>query len=495
MTRLTSILFLGIAACAHAGDPDPECAGGKCDDTAGGTCEDKRYGDGVCQPSLACAVPDIDCFVTFDDDAAAATWFTAFEQQVAMEELRAPRAIVAEADPRFQKARALLDRGWAAFRDARPVGVLYGKRPAVIVVEDTEPNAFVIPDLASERAGFAVVVQTGILETGATDDQLLGVMMHELQHAVGLHVLDSVADALRTFYIADGREPIGREQVADARATKAGKAWREIAGEVGPYANAELLGLPLQGQLDQIFGALLRSAANNPLGCANAAAQYQAVTAQIQAQLDPESGALPAQPDLAPRVTALYNALRDECFANTTVTFVELVAQIARVTPAEIEASLTPEDRALVANKHVVDAIWALGLDRRAKLRQIEHDYSREVLAGWDTLRYFSYEEDADDVSVTVLREAGLAPAALGDFFLGAFAQPSCTTLLERGVVPPYGVDLVDEHHAPCWRVHHVRQYAEHTAPATAARRVVATTPEVPRPRLLPKRASDRIRY
>ena len=493
MTRLTLALLL-FSACAQTSDPEPACTGGKCDGNGGGTCEDPRYGDGVCQPQLSCAVPDSDCFVTFDSDAATAQWFTAFEQLLASEEGRAPRAFVAEADPRFQKARALLDRGWEAFRTSRPVGSLWSKRPGLVVLEDTEVNAFVVPDLATNNSAFAVIVQTALLETGASDDELLGVMMHELQHAVGLHVIPSVSDELRTFYIAEGREPIGREQAADPRAEKAGKLWREVAVEVGPYSNGELLGMPLEGQLERILSTVL-SLVQNDLGCVSAGAFYRALRADLETRIDPNSGALRADAALTQRVTQLYNDLRNNCLDTFAMSFVEVVAQISGNQPAEIEAALTPADLALVKGKHVLDAIWALGLDRRAQLRQIEHDYSRETLSPWSTLRFFSYEEDADDVSVTVLREAGLAPDGLAGFFLATFTHPSCAPILESGEVPPYGVDLRDEHHAACWRADHLRRYAKHTAPKGAARRAQTETTLPARRPLLPPRVSDRIRY
>src|SRR5262245_60947039 len=72
-------LTSAIAACAanSHGDDGQHCSGGKCDGDgsgSGGMCSDPRYGDGTCQTSLNCDIPDIDCFHTFSDDAAAAMW-------------------------------------------------------------------------------------------------------------------------------------------------------------------------------------------------------------------------------------------------------------------------------------------------------------------------------------------------------------------------------------------------------------------------------------
>jgi hypothetical protein len=51
---------------------------------------------------------------------------------------------------------------------------------------------------------------------------------------------------------------------------------------------------------------------------------------------------------------------------------------------------------------------------------------------------------------------------------LPADAQADCTAILGREEVPPYG-DLVDEHHAFCWRTYHVSALADSDSDATSA--------------------------
>jgi len=183
MKTLAFLAFASVAlatACATDTGGDPDCSHGKCD--VDQTCSDARYGDGTCQTDLSCQVPDIDCFRTFDSDAEAATWFGEFEAASAMEAGGQPRKLLDASDPRFAHVRELADRGWAAFSKARPVGQLAEKRPAVVLIDDDTPNAFVVPDLASGKAAFSIQVQSGLLSLGASDDSVLGVMMHELQH-------------------------------------------------------------------------------------------------------------------------------------------------------------------------------------------------------------------------------------------------------------------------------------------------------------------------
>jgi Zn-dependent protease with chaperone function len=92
---------------------------------------------------------------------------------------------LAETDPRFVKARELLDRGWETFRKHRAVAQLAERKPALVVIDDPVVNAFVIGDHKTGLSVFSVHVQTGALDAMAPDDANLGLMMHELQHGCG----------------------------------------------------------------------------------------------------------------------------------------------------------------------------------------------------------------------------------------------------------------------------------------------------------------------
>ncbi|MBX3160467.1 MAG: hypothetical protein KF773_31165 [Deltaproteobacteria bacterium] len=485
-TRIPCLLAITLAACT-AGDDDLDCAEGRCDQT----CSDPRYGDGTCDPSLPCAVPDIDCFRTFADDAAGAAWFAELEGRIAANEGRAARRVVPEGDPRFAPVRELLDRGWEAMRTNRPVGRLARERPALVIVEDETVNAFVMPeDLDQQRASFAVMVHTGTLAIPTTDDANLGLMMHELQHAVGLHVVASVKEGMALYYLADeGYEPIGREQRDDPGVREAASLWRARASEIGHLVNAELRGLPMGGDLQVVLRRVVQAGAQaNPNACANARALLTSIAVDIDTATDPISGAVALGASFGPRVTAALAALRTECVPSAP-SFVEVVAELGGTTPQQIEAQLGAEDRALIGNKHIVDAIAALTEDRRAKMRAVEAAVPEVLGRPWTAIRYFSEEEDADDTSVPVLRAAGLDPAGLGTFLADVLLDPpasaACKDLLRAGAIPAYGVNLDDTHHGTCWRVHHIDQLAA-AGRARPRKRIQVHAPvEVPRlPRL-----------
>ncbi len=403
-------------------------------------------------------------------------------------------------DPRFEKTRALLDQGWEAFRAHRPVGELAALRPGLVVLDDESPNAFVAPDLTSGNAGFAVMVQTGLFRGDGDDDGAIGVMMHELQHAIGLHVVADVKDRLRRFYVAPPTgEPIGMHEQDDATARRFGVAWRGGADEVGSFTDTALGGLPLGGQLEIAFDAArAQGMALNPAACTASDARYAALRSDILTSVDAISGAITLDGGQLPaRVAGTLAAIRNECLAGFTRDFIEVVAALTGGTVEAIEAGLTAEDKALVKGKHVMDGIAALALDRRAKMRALEVEFETTTGRPWSALRYFSYEEDADDVSVPVLRAAQFDPSALGPFLVSLLAPAAvtrCHALLDERTVPPYGVDLLDEHHSICWRAHHIRQVAESTG-KRASRPVPHVEVASPARLPIPRRLSDRLAY
>ncbi|MBA3499366.1 MAG: hypothetical protein M4D80_30530 [Myxococcota bacterium] len=476
-----------LSGCLVGDTDDDDCTVGKCDGD-GNSCSDKRYGNGTCDLQLDCAAPDIDCFVTFDDDAAAATWFAEFEAKWAEEEHREPRKLLGPSDPRWAKTRALLDDGWAAFKANRPVGELREKRPGLVLLDDSAPNAFVAPDLHNGNAGFAVMVQTGLFETGGSQDGAMGVMMHEFQHVIGLHIVGDTKERTRKFYFAGIEEPLGKFETDDMVARRYGETWLAHADDVGRYREAALRGLPMDGQLVQMLQAAVGQAGTMQVpACLTARMNLSALANEIAGTADPITGEIVVAANVPSRVDQVMGSLKSACFANFNVDFIGVVAAATGVTAAAIEAQMMPSDVALVKGKHVVDGFIAIVSDRRAQMRTLEAELASKVGKQWSKLRYFSTEEDADDVSVLVLRGAKIQPDAIGPFFVSFLlgdGPQRCTAMLARRELPPYGQDLTDDHHSTCWRAHHVRQLAEHDG--KSAHVAKSPMPSVAQPRRLP---------
>jgi hypothetical protein len=487
MTKLAPLVLL--AACTASAPTAPECTSGKCDGDGGvdQACNDPRYDDGKCDLDLTCADPDIDCYRTFATDAEAATWWSATERA----ELGQMYPIVPESDPRFVRVRAALDKGWEAFKLNRPVGKLADKRPALVVVDQPLARAaFVYTDSAAGNQPFAVMVETAGLESGADDDALLGVMMHELQHAVGLHNLGNNASKLRKFYAAHaGTEPMGRDQHDDADLRYVGEAWMDAATEVGPYSQPELGGLPLEGDLHTILSAAISSGqGSHAAACDPVAMRIDQITSTVLAAADPLDGALPDLTGVDTAVSDALDALATDCLGDFPYGFIEVGAALANITPAEFEAHLDAHDLALVKGVPFVTGLTALVEDRRDTMRTAEQLFTESSHESWNQLRYFSVEEDADDVSTIVMHGAGLDPTSVAGFFRAVLPVPSrtaCDNLLADGL-PGYGVDLTDPHHAVCWRIGHVQREAK-----TFRQRPVAHAPiphALHKPGKLPKK-------
>ncbi|HEU0032006.1 MAG TPA: hypothetical protein VFQ53_15340 [Kofleriaceae bacterium] len=461
-----ALLLASLASgCVTADGDDQDCFGGKCD---GGkdVCEvEHRYGNGTCD--VDCTQADIDCFTMFDDQASAETWFAGFEQTQAMQENREPRKLIASTDPRFVHMQELLEQGWQSYRRNMPVGRLE-KTPALIVIDDASVNAFVALDRPTMKIPWAVMVQTGALETGQPDYAILGVVMHELTHAVKLHVMPGVGDKIRIHYqlTGDGPEPFGYQMKDDPRAREAITAWRDLGEEAGSVAYAELNGMPVPGSLlSTMLTATLATA--DPAKCASTVTRVDALNVFLAEHTNPLTSMLVlASPEDRTQLDSLTKAflteLRDVCLAGSTLDLFQMMAEQFSVTPEEIAAEFPVSEQQSVAGKHVIDQITILAADRHCRMRDIaillQQDTGRDI----STLRYFSTEEAADDASVPVLLDMGLPGDGVGVFFTSLLPESGrvpCQQLLDAGTNPPYG-DLVDEHHGTCWRTAHVKALA-----------------------------------
>jgi hypothetical protein len=275
-------------------------------------------------------------------------------------------------------------------------------------------------------------------------------------------------------------------------ARRYGESWKTLAATAGHFYDERLRALPMGGQLTQVLQAALAQAGTMQVpACMTARASLNMVVIDAASSLDALTGNLTVDASIPGRADQAIADVKTACFASFSVDLIGVMAAAENVPAATIEAAMAPDDVALVKGKHVIDGFSALLLDRRAKMRQLETDLASKVGKQWTNLRFFSDEEDADDVSVIVLRGAKIDPPyAIAGFltgFLPADAQPRCADLLARREVPPYGQDLTDEHHSFCWRAHHTRQLAEQLdRDAHSSRMANRQVPSFSTPRPLP---------
>ena len=495
--HLSSLAFILLAAaCGAEGDPDRpgDCAGGKCDQPAD-SCElEGRVGDGACD--LDCAAPDIDCFHLFDDHAAAEAWFAGFEAQLAAEEGRAPRRTVSPDDPRFQHMRALLDAGWSSYATSAPIGRL-DRAPELILIDDTLSNAWATIDLASKRSAWVIMVHTALLAGQHDDDAMLGLVMHELEHAAQLHLVPGTKDRITRYYqVPPGQpEPFGFQMESQPLAAEAITGWIALAGEVGGVPLAEMNGMPLpQSVHERVLTAAHQAGfENDPARCAAAGARRDELFAFFRERLSRFDFELHLGPGEAQRLGELtffyLSELRDVCLAGASFDVIDVVAALSGATRDAVLAQTPAEDLQLIAGLGVVDQIRALTLDRYGKMHAIDQQLRALTGAGLESMRYYSYEEAADDRAVDVLHQGGRDPAGNGQFLFTVVEEEApaeaqrCAEVIAAGAMPHYG-NLSDPHHAACWRIWHTQALAAHVLAGGALARIVRRgLPPPPAPR------------
>ena len=438
------------SACAidDAPDDDGAVGGGKHDGGGdhGQTCMDVQHGDGVCHVGLVCGVPDIDCFQVFASDAEAASWISQIHGV----------ATAAASDPLYTRGRALTDRAWAAYTAHNQVGELASRHMSTVVVHDNTLNAWVTGVPEATKVALSIHLHSALLAPAISDEEILGVLFHELAHITKLHVLPEVKEATAQFYLAGGAaEPIGAAQPDDARVRAQVKPWIDLALVAGPYMQPELGDVPYGGDL----GALLDEMAGAvPSQCTTEVSELYNLLRQIQTStgIVDENITVTAQTgqflDLALDRLVVCNNGYGARSINAVVGGTEWGPHLMKVLAAS-EHWLLEEDDGLTALRVLVK-------DRREKLRALAQTLEHDLGVAWGSVRYFSTEEEADDVAAGVSTAQKLAaPGAEMLFYRLLGDRTACDRAITTGSVP-YGARLDDAHHATCWRIAHGRQMA-----------------------------------
>src|SRR5262249_33063122 len=158
---------------------------------------------------------------------------------------------------------------------------------------------------------------TQLLDLRAPDEQVIAVVMHELQHAIGLHGVGDVAERLRRYYIAPpGSEPFGSDQPDDPATRQRVEAWLLIADDAGDLGDVELRGLPHGGALDRVFQAAnAQRLAEDPAHCQAPLAALQNLYGSIGTHASLLDGSIDLTGTNAPTVIAnVLTDLQNQCY-------------------------------------------------------------------------------------------------------------------------------------------------------------------------------------
>ncbi len=438
------VLYAALAAC---GDNQivPADVIVPIDSAIDAACDDPRYVNGTCQIDLLCGVPDLDCFVTFANDLDAGSWATT----------RIGTAFLSRDDPRFIRARQLTDRAWQMFQADVPVGGLAKFRVGLAVMDDPSINAYTMADGAPGKVGMSIQINRGLIESTLTDDEVIGVILHELTHVVRLHALTDVAYAVRKFYLAYDGEPVGAVQPEYKVARAAGSAWRTQAVMTGILADPAYGELPIDGNLGNLFGQFTSSVQSRLPTCIDVVNRMTNFRSRLAfSRLD---GSLPFAPARQDEASALMTEL-ETCVAADPFTLRQLAETLGPAWAQYLQLELSTAEKALLDGR-ALDSILAIVHRRRATLHRIEIAFTARTTAPWAALRYYSIEDEADDYSIHIGTTHQLSAIGVGATMFAVLGdqRPACEALLATGTVP-YGLDLLDEHHAACWRIDHARR-------------------------------------
>jgi len=143
-------------------------------------------------------------YLFFGEQHEALEWFARYESRSRAGLGLPARAVVPESDPRYAVTERKLSVIWDAFKSAYPEATAGLREPKLVILEDPVKNAYALYERATRTLPYLFVVQTGLIE-GLSEDEMLGVMAHELAHLVFKHVLPGVSDRVQNRRGLEGR--------------------------------------------------------------------------------------------------------------------------------------------------------------------------------------------------------------------------------------------------------------------------------------------------
>ena len=417
-------------------------------------CDDPKYGNGTCDLQTTCTVSDIDCFTTFATQEEAQAWY-------ATTTVAATRPAVPATEPRFARMQMLLDQGWEAYKSVHDVGDLKNARVQLVLANQNLANAFVTSK--DSKAGLVVMVTLKLLDLNAPDEEVMGIVMHELEHTIALHVLPEVKLGFAQYYVAPAAsEPFGFEQADNPMVRTLVEEWVDDAEIIGYLSDTELRGFPVLGQLYEVFAKRL-SMQPVSTACTTAKTNFNSTRTMVVQAMDPITDGVAFTATASMTFQQRMADINTACFAGFTPDVIDVAAAHYNVTRAMMLMEVPADLRPMVEGVAFVQGVYNWGIYARAKMRDVEARFMTMTGQPWSRARYYSTEEAADDSSVPVLRAMGLPADGAGKIFpkLKTGVEEACRPLVTTGTPIPYGDNLADDHHGLCWRAGHIDAVAK----------------------------------
>lgn len=400
-----------------------------------------------------------------------------------------PIQIIHCEDTKYKTLNSLLEKVWRAYQNELPQLADF-PMPQIVLSERPDPDAAILPlNPATKKIPWLIVATTGLIDTKMSDEGLMGILAHELGHAILKHSLPRVPTSTIKFYFADERqEPLGFLQSDDSEARSLGEEWLANAAIAGNASYTEQNGLPYASYGNTIFPGVFKSILSFDLE--NSTDENCVKVKEIKNNYSNILDSTKSWFDFD-----LYPNSQNFVLLNLeTQNFVQLISKCS-LPNRKLNEIL--EDKNILGSLSSTQ-LWygdnVFGKVQSALRKfEIEFDQAKNYILGaikltkkshlqlaaiekdprFKKLRYYNMEEQADDLAIKVLAKHTPHPLAVKTWMLDTLAFFSslpgvkenyvvkCTQILKRGQTPGYG-PIIDMHHSPCFRAYHNEQMVEY---------------------------------
>ena len=405
-------------------------------------------------------------FKFYKSKEEAATDFLAIEAYTAKLESRDPRPVISFSAPQYPILKGIVHEIYGAYKLLYPDWFRDLPEPYVLIVSDKTENAFVHPDPLHEpsKLCYYFVVHSGFLTGTRTREEVYGVLAHEIAHLFFHHGIKNNSEKIERFYKVDGtNEPFGNQQKNDTKLQELAHQWIENASDIGPFSDANLPLIPLpvddtQSTFD-IFKLLIEkyAAKTQEMACANTVDSFNSFYKLFGESVNGQTLKMSRQDydKFLAEGDSLANSAQ-QCLGRRKIPYYDLITEKYGLPIEKIFQGLSEQEKKSMesdvdlfnAQPSSINGIFALVKKEREIMREVEGkvDLSK--------VRYYSIEEEADDLAVRVLSKLNIDNTKFSLFF----SDSECEKILAQGKIPDYG-GILDAHHGSCFRTYHIRAF------------------------------------
>ncbi len=300
-----------------------------------------------------------------------------------------------------------------------------------------------------------MIFTTGFLNLKAAKAVKLGLVAHEMSHLLLWH-LDANIIPIRTFYKDGGAITLNESESF--------KSWLLMSDVLGWANNEEMNGVTIDSQIGNGLSKIVLQLFNiNNTQCgSDLAKKIDTLATRIQHDgqdrlawdypLNSVAEKKQRSEDTNTIVNLINACLATQSPATNKISLSHYVKNVLKYNGVKHPFLTGPQANLEMSFDQYIDLVKT----SQAKMREISQnfDYSR--------LRYYSAEDQSDEISITVLKALGYDGRIYAKTFLDYLEpeiQKQCKAIVDSGAEPPLG-NFKDIHHAPCWRYYNLTRFA-----------------------------------